>query len=125
IICVQPRRIAASSLARHVAFERGGRLKNTVGYHFRFDSKLPKPGDSITFCTAGSLLRQLQYRGDTTLDKASGIILDEVHERDMSINFLMVSLKTLLEQRKRADRKVPKVVLMSATIDTNLFAGYF
>jgi ATP-dependent RNA helicase DHX36 len=125
IICVQPRRIAASSVARRVAFERGERLQDTVGYHVRFDAKLPQPGGSITFCTTGVLLKQLQYHPDLILDSVSHIILDEVHERDIHIDFLMVTLKTLLETRKRSNKKIPKVVLMSATMNTSLFADYF
>jgi ATP-dependent RNA helicase DHX36 len=125
IICVQPRRIAASSVARRVAFERGERLQDTVGYHIRFDAKLPQPGGSITFCTTGVLLKQLQYHPDLILDRVSHIILDEVHERDIRIDFLMVTLKTLLEIRKRSNKKIPKVVLMSATMNTSLFADYF
>ncbi|KAH0542851.1 hypothetical protein FGG08_002805 [Glutinoglossum americanum] len=125
IICTQPRRIAATSVARRVAVERNEALQNTVGYHVRFDAKLPRFGGSISYCTTGILLSQLQHGADATLDGISHLIIDEVHERDILIDFLLIVLKNVQKERERAGKPTPKVILMSATLDTELFAGYF
>jgi len=125
IVCTQPRRIAATSVARRVADERNEKLQNTVGYQVRFDPKLPVPGGSITYCTTGILLQQLQHNPDEVFDTVSHIVIDEVHERDILIDFLMVILKNTINTRLRAGKFVPQVVLMSATIDSELFAKYF
>lgn len=124
IICTQPRRIAATSVAQRVAVERNERLQESVGYHVRFDVKLPQPGGSVTYCTTGILLQQLKHDPDM-LDSVSHLIVDEVHERDMDIDFLMIVIKKALQARRAASKTVPKVVLMSATLDTELFARYF
>ncbi|KAK0914508.1 hypothetical protein LTR57_013951 [Friedmanniomyces endolithicus] len=125
IICTQPRRIAATSVAQRVAEERDEALQRSVGYHVRFDAKLPQPGGSITYCTTGILLEQLKHDPDGVLDAVSHVVIDEVHERDISIDFLMIILKRALSARKAVGRPVPRVVLMSATLDTELFANYF
>lgn len=125
IVCTQPRRIAATSVARRVASERNEELQDTVGYQVRFDAKLPQPGGSITYCTTGILLQQLQRAPDEVFDSLSHIIIDEVHERDIIIDFLMIILKKTVSARLATGKSVPRVVLMSATIDTELFAKYF
>lgn len=125
IICTQPRRIAATSVARRVAQERAERLQETVGYHVRFDVKVPRNSGSITFCTVGILLRQLQHSPDEIMDQVSYLLIDEVHERDILTDFLLVSLKKAMTRRAARGQSTPKVVLMSATIDTDLFANYF
>ena len=125
IICTQPRRIAATSVARRVASERAERLQDSTGYHVRFDAKLPRVGGSITYCTTGILLLQLQRCPDEILDHCSYLIVDEVHERDILIDFLLIILKKTVARRIAAGKPSPKVVLMSATMDTDLFASYF
>ena len=125
IICTQPRRIAASSVARRVADERAEPLQNSVGYHVRFDYKPPRNGGSINYCTTGILLQQLQHQPDDVLDAASHLIIDEVHERDILIDFLLIILKKVMAQRIKLGKSTPKVVLMSATMDADLFASYF
>ena len=125
IVCTQPRRIAATSVARRVAEERNEALQKTVGYHVRFDPKRPRPGGSITYCTTGILLQQLQTQPDEVLDRVSHIVIDEVHERDILIDFLMIIVKSVAKKRKLGKKSVPKVVLMSATIDSELFGRYF
>lgn len=125
IICTQPRRIAATSVARRVSDERGQPLQETVGYHVRFGAKLPKARGSITFCTTGIVLKYLQHSPDALMEDISHLIIDEVHERDINTDFLLVILKKIIQQRAAAGRSTPKVVLMSATINTELFAAYF
>ena len=125
VVCTQPRRIAATSIGRRVAEERNEPLQNTVGYHVRFDAKKPQLGGSINYCTTGILLQQLQAAPDEVLDRTSHIVIDEVHERDILIDFLMIIVKRALIARRQAGKSIPKVILMSATIDSELFAKYF
>ncbi|KAF1821286.1 P-loop containing nucleoside triphosphate hydrolase protein [Dissoconium aciculare CBS 342.82] len=125
IICTQPRRIAATSVAQRVAEERGQRLQEQIGHHVRFDVKLAPLGGSINFCTSGILLAILRHHPDSLLDSVSHLVLDEVHERDMIMDVLLINLKRAFENRLAVGKSVPKIVLMSATLDTNLFAEYF
>ncbi|KAL8784875.1 MAG: hypothetical protein Q9213_003688 [Squamulea squamosa] len=125
IICTQPRRIAATSVARRVAEERAQQLQDSVGYQVRFDARLPVHGGSITYCTTGILLQQLQHQPDEVLDNVSHLVIDEVHERDILIDFLMIILKRAMSERIAVGKPAPKVVLMSATMDTELFSSYF
>ena len=125
IICTQPRRIAAISVAKRVAVERAENLQDCVGYHVRFDPKLPRIGGSVTYCTTGILQQQLQHSPDEVLDNISHLVIDEVHERDMLIDFLLILLKKNIMQRQALGKSNPQVVLMSATMDTELFASYF
>ena len=125
IICTQPRRIAAISVARRVADELGPDLKNRVGYHVRFDARLPAQGGSVTYCTTGILLQQLQYEPDAIFDHVSHLMIDEVHERDKIIDFTLTVLKRAVTHRLARGLKVPRITLMSATLDTDLFANYF
>ncbi|KAL6718453.1 hypothetical protein ACLMJK_004543 [Lecanora helva] len=125
VICTQPRRIAAISVAKRVAIERAERLQDSVGYHVRFDAKLPRIGGSISYCTTGILLQQLQHHPDEIMDTNSHLVIDEVHERDMQIDFLLILLRKIVTKRKAQGKPIPKIVLMSATMDTELFAAYF
>ncbi|KAF7985388.1 hypothetical protein HWV62_6643 [Athelia sp. TMB] len=129
IVCTQPRRIAAISVADRVAKERGEVVgRGSVGYQVRFDAKLPEPNGSITFCTTGIFLKWLQAAlsegGSSKLDDVTHVVVDEVHERDVDTDLLLVVLKRLLEERKAQGRPI-KVLLMSATIDPTLFQKYF
>ena len=125
IICTQPRRIAATSVARRVAAERAEKLQDSIGYHVRFDSKLPWSGGSVLFCTTGILLQQLQTTPDELMDNTTHLIIDEVHERDMITDFLLIIVKKVMAKRMEEGKSVPKIVLMSATMDADLFASYF
>ncbi|KAI5852980.1 P-loop containing nucleoside triphosphate hydrolase protein [Morchella snyderi] len=125
IICTQPRRIAATSVAQRVAVERNESLQKSIGYHVRFDSKLPSAGGSITYCTTGILLQQLRNSADEALEGVTHLVIDEVHERDILIDFLLIILKRVLKERKILGKPSVKVVLMSATMDTDLFSNYF
>ena len=129
IICTQPRRLAAISVADRVAKERGETLGKSIGYHVRFDAKLPLPDGSITFCTTGVFLKQLQsylseHERSRSMDAVTHIVVDEVHERDIDTDLLLVILKQILAQKK-AKNQTLKIVLMSATIDPTLFQNYF
>lgn len=131
IICTQPRRLAAISVAHRVAKERGEQIGKSIGYHVRFEAQFPEPNGSVTFCTTGVFLKRLQSmlasndrRGQSEFERISHIIVDEVHERDVDTDLLLVVLKQLMAL-KRAKKQSLKVVLMSATIDPTLFETYF
>lgn len=137
IVCTQPRRIAAISVAQRVAAERGESLGKTIGYQVRFDHRPPQPNGSITFCTTGVFLRRLQSalsetnegktdgEGDAFLDGVTHVVMDEVHERDVETDLMLVVIKRLLAQRKALGKPEIKLVLMSATVDPTLFQNYF
>ena len=130
IICTQPRRIAAISVAERIAKERGEALGDTVGYQVRFQSHLPKPHGSILFCTTGVLLMRLQtalkdISGDSFLDNVSHILMDEVHERDIETDLFLAVIRRVLQERKKRGCPEIKLVLMSATVDPKLFKDYF
>ncbi|KAH8389920.1 hypothetical protein KR200_003975 [Drosophila serrata] len=116
IYVTQPRRISAISVAERVARERCENLGEAVGYSVRFESQFPRPYGSILFCTVGVLLRKLE----AGLRGVSHIIVDEIHERDVNSDFLLVILRDMV-----ATYPDLHVILMSATIDTTLFANYF
>lgn len=119
IVVTQPRRIAAISVAERVAAERDEKAGNSVGYTVRFNRRTPREsGGSIEFVTTGILLRRLV--SDPSLDGVSHVMIDEVHERDIDTDFLLVLLRELLD--KRPDLRV---VLMSATLDAESFGRYF
>ena len=129
IVCTQPRRLAAISVANRVAAERGETIGQSVGYQVRFENRLPERNGSITFCTIGVFLRRMQNDllgggTDKALDDVTHLLVDEVHERDVDTDLLLVVLKRLLADRK-ARGKPLKIVLMSATIDPKLFQEYF
>ncbi|KAL9126106.1 MAG: hypothetical protein Q9217_004793 [Psora testacea] len=126
IICTQPRRISALGLADRVSDERCGTVGAEVGYVIRGESKQTKGTTKITFVTTGVLLRRLQTSGGSkdelaaSLADVSHVIIDEVHERSLDTDFLLVLLKNIL-----AKRKDMKVILMSATLDAGVFKEYF
>ena len=117
IVCTQPRRIAAMGVAARVADERCERIGDTVGHAIRGESKV-SPRTRLLFCTTGVLLRRLQ--GDPMLESVSHIMVDEVHERSLDSDFLLVLVKDLLVKRPGL-----KLVMMSATLDAQLFENYF
>ncbi|CAA7028259.1 unnamed protein product [Microthlaspi erraticum] len=127
IICTQPRRIAAISVAQRVADERcessPGSDDSLVGYQVRLESARSYK-TRLLFCTTGILLRKLA--GDKTLNDVTHIIVDEVHERSLLGDFLLIILKSLIEKQSsdNTSRKL-KIILMSATVDADLFSGYF
>ncbi|GJE86121.1 ATP-dependent RNA helicase [Phanerochaete sordida] len=130
IVCTQPRRIAAISVAQRVSAERGEVVgRGSIGYQVRFESKIPEDNGSVTFCTTGIFLKRMQSSLESgsrgrNLDDVTHIVVDEVHERDVDTDLLLVVLKRLLADRKAKGKPI-KVVLMSATIDPKLFCEYF
>lgn len=117
IVCTQPRRIAAISVAERVAKERGESLGESVGYQVRFESKPPKQDGSILFCTTGLFLRRLQsdlgnMGNEGFLDGVTHVAVDEVHERDVDTDLLLFVLRRLLHERRKAGKAEIRVILM-------------
>lgn len=140
--CTQPRRIACISLCKRVAYETLNEYGSAVGYQIRFE-KSKTQHTKIIFVTEGLLLRQVGYQStitynmelqictckmfcflqvstDSMLTNYNVIVLDEVHERHLHGDFLLGIVKCLVYQREDV-----KVILMSATINTELFQDYF
>ena len=113
----QPRRIAASSVAKRIAEELHTPLGEVVGYKVRFQDRLSKDA-SVKLMTDGILLAETQ--NDPLLNAYDTIIIDEAHERSLNIDFLLGYLRQILP--KRPDLKV---VVTSATIDAQRFAEHF
>ncbi|KAJ6113588.1 hypothetical protein N7523_006905 [Penicillium sp. IBT 18751x] len=126
IICTQPRRISALGLADRVSDERCSTVGDEVGYIIRGESKLKQGATKITFVTTGVLLRRIQSGGDadgnvaSSLADVSHVVVDEVHERSLDTDFLLALLRDVLRYRKDL-----KVILMSATLDAEIFVNYF
>jgi ATP-dependent helicase HrpA len=115
--CTQPRRIAAQAMADRVAEELNTALGDVVGYQVRFREKLNKDG-IVKFMTDGILLAETTH--DRNLNAYDTIIIDEAHERSLNIDFLLGYLKQL--QARRPDLRI---IITSATIDTEKFASHF
>jgi ATP-dependent helicase HrpA len=113
----QPRRIAASSVAKRIAEELKTPLGDVVGYKVRFQDRLSRDA-SVKLMTDGILLAETQT--DPLLNAYDTIIIDEAHERSLNIDFLLGYLRQLLPRRPDL-----KVVITSATIDAQRFADYF
>ncbi|KAJ7786454.1 P-loop containing nucleoside triphosphate hydrolase protein [Mycena metata] len=130
IYCTEPRRISAISLAQRVSRELGdapnavGTLASLVGYSIRLESNTSR-NTKLAFVTNGIALRMLeggsgQGGHGTAFDEITHIIIDEVHERTIESDFLLIVLKSLLQER--ADLKV---ILMSATVDAEKISEFF
>ncbi|CAN6439906.1 unnamed protein product [Victoria cruziana] len=117
IICTQPRRISAMAVAERVAAERGEQLGESVGYKVRLEGMKGK-NTHLLFCTSGILLRRLLV--DHNLDGVTHVFVDEIHERGMNEDFLLIVLKDLLPRRRDL-----RLVLMSATLNAELFSNFF
>jgi ATP-dependent helicase HrpA len=117
----QPRRIAASTIARRIAQELSTAPGEVVGYKVRFTDRT-QPGASVKLMTDGILLAETQT--DRRLSAYDTIIIDEAHERSLNIDFLLGYLKQLLHGG-RSERPDLKLVITSATIDAERFAAHF
>ena len=113
----QPRRIAAMTVARRIAEEFGQKLGRAVGYKIRFKDRTSKNA-YLKIMTDGMLLAETQ--SDRYLSAYDTIIVDEAHERSLNIDFILGILQTLLNHRKNL-----KVIITSATIDTEKFSKAF
>ena len=125
IICTQPRRIAAISLAHRVANDRQEAVGEVVGYHIGGELNFSRLGGSITFCTPEIAAHQLSHTKDEFLRGISHIIIDEIHERNAGTDKLLSWLKRTVHHRIEEGYKAPKVILMSATADVDLYSNYF
>ncbi|KAF8898608.1 P-loop containing nucleoside triphosphate hydrolase protein [Infundibulicybe gibba] len=130
IYCTEPRRISAISLAQRVSLELGdaanavGTLDSLVGYSIRLESNTSR-NTRLAFVTNGIALRMLEggtgrNGSGTAFDEITHIIIDEVHERTIESDFLLIVLKSLLQQRSDL-----KVILMSATVDAEKISAFF
>jgi ATP-dependent helicase HrpA len=115
--CTQPRRIAALSISQWIADELGVSWGREVGCKIRFDDR-SSPETYIKLMTDGILLAETQ--GDPLLSEYSALIIDEAHERSLNIDFLLGYLKGLLAKRPEM-----KLIITSATIDTQAFSEAF
>lgn len=113
----QPRRIAASSVAKRIAQELNTPLGEHVGYKVRFQDRL-SAGASVKLMTDGILLAETQT--DPLLKAYDTLIIDEAHERSLNIDFLLGYLRQVLPRRPDL-----KVIVTSATIDADRFAQHF
>ena len=118
VICTQPRRISAISVAERVAYERGESVGHAVGFQIRLESRM-SPKTSLLFCTNGVLLRMLMA-GHKTLSNVSHIVIDEIHERDKFSDYLLICIRDQLKSYKNL-----RVLLMSAALNVGLFKEYF
>ncbi|GAB2295267.1 hypothetical protein Dimus_029440 [Dionaea muscipula] len=117
IICTQPRRISAMAVSERVAAERGEKLGESVGYKVRLEG-IKGRDTRLLFCTTGVLLRRLLV--DRDLKGVTHVVVDEIHERGMNEDFLLIVLKELLPRRPDL-----RLILMSATLNAELFSSYF
>ncbi len=113
----QPRRIAASSVAKRIAEELQTPLGDVVGFKVRFQDRLSRDA-SVKLMTDGILLAETQT--DPLLKAYDTIIIDEAHERSLNIDFLLGYLRQILPRRPDL-----KIVVTSATIDAQRFADHF
>ncbi|KAG1701562.1 hypothetical protein DVH05_010864 [Phytophthora capsici] len=134
IVCTQPRRLAAISLAERVSEELGesnmGTGDSLTGFQIRLETRMTRR-TRLLFCTTGILLRKLQDPRTLT-EEVSHVIVDEVHERDLQSDVLLAMLRQFLAEGNAARRRrfggtLPplKVILMSATLNAASFQQYF
>lgn len=130
IVCTQPRRISATSVAERISYERGENVGENIGYKIRLESKGGRHS-SIVFCTNGVLLRLLVFNGGNRSKEVSNrakddvysithIIVDEIHERDRYSDFMLAIMRDMLPVYPHL-----RLILMSATLDADRFSQYF
>jgi len=123
IYCTEPRRISAITLAQRVAEELGehkndvGTMRSLIGYAIRLESQVSS-NTRLIYATTGIVLRMLESKDG--FEGVTHIIVDEVHERSIETDFLLIILKSLIVTRPEL-----KVILMSATVDAEKFKRYF
>ncbi|MDD7416178.1 MAG: ATP-dependent RNA helicase [Treponemataceae bacterium] len=117
IAVTQPRRIAALSVSEFISKQLGTAYPGLVGYKMRFEDKTDET-TKIKIMTDGILLQEMKL--DPWMSKYSVIIVDEAHERSLNIDFVLGLLKRVLEARPEF-----KVIVSSATMNTQVFSDYF
>jgi ATP-dependent helicase HrpB len=117
VVVLQPRRLAARACAARMAFERGGRVGDEVGYQVRFDRRIG-PATRIQVVTEGILLRMLQ--DDPFLEPVGVVVFDEFHERNLDSDLALAMVRRVRE----TVRPELKMVVMSATLDPQPIARY-
>ena len=110
---LQPRRLAAKSVAERIAFEHGSDIGSRIGYQVRFDNQVSR-NTRLIVATEGILLRRLQE--DPAIEDTYAVFLDEFHERSLDGDLLFGMLRRV-QQSLRDDLRI---VIMSATIDTEM-----
>lgn len=118
VVVTQPRRVAAISMARRLCYEREAELGQEIGYTIRFDDKSSEK-TVLKYVTDGVLVRECL--ADPNLMKYNVIILDEAHERSLGTDVLFALVKQAVKQRKGT----LKLIVTSATLDTDQFSKYF
>lgn len=117
VVCTQPRRVAAMSVAARVAEERHVELGFEVGYAVRFDDKTSE-FTKIRYMTDGTLLRE--FLVDPLLSKYTTVMIDEAHERSISTDILLSLLKDLIQVRPEF-----RLVVASATLDAASMSDFY
>jgi ATP-dependent RNA helicase HrpA len=115
--CTQPRRLAATAMAKRVANELDVECGEQVGFHVRFNKRV-NDQTVIKFMTDGILLSETQR--DPDLLQYDTIIVDEAHERSLNIDFILGYLKQLKQRRPEL-----KIIISSATLDAENFSQFF
>ena len=116
IMCVQPRRLAVINLQKILAKQIPE--PNLIGYQIGMKSVID-PDNRIVFVTNGIFLQRLVHSTDF-FNEYPFIILDEVHERDIDTDFILLTIKRVIREHPKV-----RIILMSATIDNELFRYYF
>ena len=119
IVCTQPRRIAAQTLAQRVSQEMGSELGVLCGYRVQFDHRTTAE-TCVLFATDGILLREA-YLNDPLLSRYSVIMIDEAHELNCNTEMLLGLVKKIRKKRKND----LKIIICSATIDAEVFLDFF
>lgn len=141
VVCTQPRRVAAISVANRVASERGTVVGDEIGYTVRFDDKSTPGVTRIRYATDGILAREAISTGISSLRRRySHIIIDEVHERSVNTDILLGVVKMLLQTNAYKPQRKPnsgimgklirsslsfKIIIMSATTDVRKIMNFF
>lgn len=118
IVCTQPRRVAAVSIAARVAHEVGSVMGDEVGYAIRFEDNTTPERTRIKFTTDGALVRECLF--DPLLREYSVILVDEVHERSANTDMLLGLLRKIRRRRPEL-----RIIISSATMDADALAEYF
>ena len=122
MIVTQPRRLAAVAVARRVCEERSWEVGSVVGYQVGLEKRV-SPNTLVTFMTVGVLLQRLTKTRN--LRGYTHVIIDEVHERDLHTDLLLLFIKKILMEDYHGKHRHVKLILMSATLNAGQFSDYF